>query len=361
MGNVIIYIISLFLIITKFSFASVRDLNIEYFETLCQKKDFKSCATLSSIYINRNEFKKAYKYAKKSCKKDIGLGCYNLGFLFELLYKHNLLKNFNYSLEFYKKACKLDFAEGCNKLGFLFKEGTFVEKNYRKAVNYFFKSCKLNNATGCNELGILYRNGLGVEKNEVLAFDLFRKACNLNKTSSCFTFIRWYEWYKKACDMNNPSGCYYLASFYKEGFHLPKNEVIAYLFYKKACKLNYRKACNELNSFNYDEKKILDHYKAPKGQLIDIKIINRNYADLLIKIFNTGTGIGNIQITVNGILVKEINLQEIEGLEGNYPYYLLKLRIPLIDKANNIEIFIFDENNLIRSRPIKYKIHFKKI
>ena len=86
-------------------------------------------------------------YLVKACKKDIALGCYNLGkkYLKSKSLRQGKLK----ALTMFDKSCRLNYSKACLKLGEIYEKGKVANRNIRKALFYYKKACTQNNYTSC--------------------------------------------------------------------------------------------------------------------------------------------------------------------------------------------------------------------
>ena len=90
-------------------------------------------------------------------------------------------KQYREALPFCQEACNLNNGLGCNNLGLLYEHG----QDYLQAKIYYEKACNLNSGIGCSDLGFLYNNGLGVRQNYQTAKEYHGKACDLGDQVGC--------------------------------------------------------------------------------------------------------------------------------------------------------------------------------
>ncbi|WQY58563.1 sel1 repeat family protein [Helicobacter pylori] len=69
---------------------------------------------LGMLSYDKQDFSKARKYFERACGLNNGVGCKNLGFLYE--YGEGVEKDLTKAAYFYSKACKLGSQEACEAL-----------------------------------------------------------------------------------------------------------------------------------------------------------------------------------------------------------------------------------------------------
>ena len=117
--------------------------------------------------IKAELYTEAVPYCEKACNLNDGVGCNNLGELYDK--GHGVKQDHQRAKNYYEKSCNLnDDGQGCAKLGELYES----KQDYQQAKIYYEKSCHTddeleygydpNLTSGCNNLGSLYKNGKGV-------------------------------------------------------------------------------------------------------------------------------------------------------------------------------------------------------
>jgi tetratricopeptide (TPR) repeat protein len=115
----------------------------------------------------------------EACTNDDSVACNKLG----LIYKKN--KNYKNAKFFYTKACDLNYGLGCSNIGWMYEEGKMMKQDYQKAKKLYKKGCDLNNGYSCCNLGGIHYDGNGVDINKSKAKELYKKGCSLKHKKSC--------------------------------------------------------------------------------------------------------------------------------------------------------------------------------
>lgn len=142
------------------------------------------CSNLGTLYesgkgVDQN-YTKALKFYNRACEySESGMGCSNLGSMYNE--GKGVSKDYLKAKGFFEQACERQEPHGCYNLGYiyelLYKKGQGNKESYTQAAFYYDKACKKNFGLGCNNLGVLYLNGLGVKQNKRKAKKLFKKSC----------------------------------------------------------------------------------------------------------------------------------------------------------------------------------------
>ena len=195
--------------------------------------------------INANDFLKH----QTLCDKKDGESCATLGHMYE--YGNQVDKDLNTSIEFYTKSCNYGNSKGCNNVGNFYKR----QKKFHMAASFFEKSCDNNNLDGCTMLGYMYGGGIGVKKDLNKSKKLLSKVCDQNQYRVCGELGHEYEklkdysnavkLYNKSCKGGHGHSCYELGKLYRDGKSVEKSDVKAYIFFEMACENNYKYGCEE--------------------------------------------------------------------------------------------------------------------
>jgi len=138
--------------------------NLDNIETIlhlyhksCNAGDKIACLHLKKLYYDDNIIT-AKKYTLRELEKVIRKNSFLLGNVFNnlgCLYGDGSLivdLNYNKAFELFKLVCKNDYGMGCYNLGLMYEQGQAVEKNYNKALELYKKGCKLKNKESCMQL-----------------------------------------------------------------------------------------------------------------------------------------------------------------------------------------------------------------
>ncbi|MGL2490002.1 tetratricopeptide repeat protein [Helicobacter pylori] len=72
--------------------------------------------------------------------------------LFDLGVESYKAKDYIQAEKYFEKACDLNNGVGCKNLGFLYEYGEGVEKDLTKAAYFYSKACKLGSQEACEVL-----------------------------------------------------------------------------------------------------------------------------------------------------------------------------------------------------------------
>lgn len=119
-------------------------------------------------------------------------------------------------------------------------------KEFSDAATYLHKASQKGNAEASYELGRMYQYGNGVKRDVEIADELL---CASAKSGYVPAFvllgkIRYenkkyasaWKWFHKAAEQNEPTALYYAFLFYKNGYHVTKNEKNAARYLEQAIK-----------------------------------------------------------------------------------------------------------------------------
>ncbi|WQY62162.1 sel1 repeat family protein [Helicobacter pylori] len=94
-------------------------------------------------------------------------------------------QDFTQAKKYFEKACELNDGVGCFNLGVLYDNGHGVGKDSKKAAQFYFKACELNDGDGCSALGLMQYDGIGIAKDKEQAIENFKKSCKLGDEKVC--------------------------------------------------------------------------------------------------------------------------------------------------------------------------------
>jgi len=126
---------------------------LHLYHKACDAKDEKACLHLRTLYYNDYDINLTEKDANKifrKLEKSILLGRVfnNLGCLYA---RGSLIVtvNYNKAVELFTLVCKNNFGIGCYNLGVMYEQGQAVNKDYNKALELYIKGCKLGHKESC--------------------------------------------------------------------------------------------------------------------------------------------------------------------------------------------------------------------
>ncbi|MDP6579146.1 MAG: tetratricopeptide repeat protein [Vicinamibacterales bacterium] len=128
--------------------------------------------------------------------------------------------------------CAEGFAWSCNELGILLAEGTLVAGDSSGAAASFARACDLGLAAGCTNADALASGALG-----------------FTRASTSFAYAWAYQDtppLQEACDTGDGEGCYLLASAYREGRGVARDEAMARELFLRSCDLGWPTGCSAL-------------------------------------------------------------------------------------------------------------------
>ena len=109
-----------------------------------------------------------------------------------------------------------------------------AKKEYTDAVAYLRKAAQKGNAGAAYELGKLYQYGNGVQRDLKIADEMLCESAKSGYVPAYVLLgkIRFdskkyasaWKWFYKAAEQNDPTALYYAFLFYKNGYHVTKNE-----------------------------------------------------------------------------------------------------------------------------------------
>ncbi|MGM9773078.1 MAG: hypothetical protein ACI3YU_10620 [Segatella copri] len=121
-----------------------------------------------------------------------------------------------------------------------------AKKEYIDAAAYLRKAAQKGNAEAAYELGKLFQQGNGVQQDIEIADDILCESAKAGYVPAYVLLgkIRYeskkyasaWKWFHKAIEQNDPTALYYAFLFYKNGYHVTKNEKTATRYLDQAIK-----------------------------------------------------------------------------------------------------------------------------
>lgn len=108
-------------------------------------------------------------------------------------------EDYESALDCYLRASKYGLGIAMCNIGNMFENGLGVDQSYIKAIKYYQKAIKHKCSFACHSLATLYRLGRGVEKNEKLALSLNIKGAKLERKTpeQCINAVELSYFYDK--------------------------------------------------------------------------------------------------------------------------------------------------------------------
>lgn len=199
-----------------------------------EANDTNACISLSDIYIEKGDWKKAEEIYKKGIDIGVWKGYRGLAFLYctdELGGIQNKYKDYK-KAEFYALKIANKDSWCCGFLGVIYSAGgDGIEQDYSKAFYWWDKGAKIGGekSSQCfSNLGYLYHYGYGIKQN-------YKKA---------------YESYKKAISIDDKDGYpyYKLSIMFRNGQYVKANRDSLLFYLKKAAENGNEDATVELEN-----------------------------------------------------------------------------------------------------------------
>ena len=121
-----------------------------------------------------------------------------------------------------------------------------AKKEYTDAVAYLRKAAQKGNAEAAYELGKLYQYGNGVQRDLEMADEMLCESAKSGYVPAYVLLgkIRFdskkyasaWKWFYKAAEQRDPTALYYAFLFYRNGYHVTKNDTIAARYLDQAVK-----------------------------------------------------------------------------------------------------------------------------
>lgn len=203
-----------------------------YLLELEEEKYVMAYTYLSTLYVNKKDYDKAFKYAKEKAVKS------GHPLIYKRLYKINIKNNFKYMNKQETFSCLLK-ASAYDKdgdihfaLGEHYINGDLTAKNYEKGFKYVLKSAELENQKAIRYLYSLYKDGskdLNIKKDLDVAYTYFVKLIDENKVNKNYLFLINLYLNENSKHYNPKKGMDLLLTKYEE----TKDPVLAYkLFFQ---------------------------------------------------------------------------------------------------------------------------------
>ncbi|MDA1094347.1 MAG: hypothetical protein O3A25_13905 [Acidobacteria bacterium] len=128
--------------------------------------------------------------------------------------------------------CREGFAWSCNELGILLAEGDLVEGDPPGAAASFAQACELGLGVGCANAEALAA-GTG----------------NFGRASTSLAYAWAYQDadpLRDACDASDPEACHLLASAYRDGRFVARDDTLARELFSQSCDLGWAASCTSL-------------------------------------------------------------------------------------------------------------------
>ena len=181
----------------------------KYLSLGCEKKDSKSCSTLTLLSLdndnsNKQKNREYVQKLEELCnKQNDGKSCAALSGLYLTGYKNIVLKSPGLAYTYGSKACGLNESYACGIMGILYYKGAATTQSNKEAVRYWEKALSLgNDYDSLVNLGYFYLNGIEVSKDKSKAKILYQYACKINPEQK-EDFEEFSTYGKTACEVAN--------------------------------------------------------------------------------------------------------------------------------------------------------------
>ena len=158
------------------------------------------------------DYKKAYRWFKKSADKENSHSLFYLGYMYEM--GLGVPADESKAIKYYERAVELDNATAMVALGDLLRKKGDVDNNYGRAMYLYRRAYQKDKSIrGCTyEIGMMYYNGEGFDKDMDEAF----------------------KWFEDDADKGLPEAQYMLGHMYEFGYGTAQNYKTAAELYEKA-------------------------------------------------------------------------------------------------------------------------------
>ena len=209
---------------------------------------------------NDATLKECFGYFGRAAGKDDPNGHYNIGVCY--LYGWGFRKDAALAMDHLKRAAEMDQPKAINLIGEMYRDGITVEQNPELAAKYFSQSSMLGYPRGQYNYAVALLAGDGIEKNEARAASLLKSASDRGLIEATDAYAKClYDgvgveasnpeeavsmWRRGAVNLKYPPSMDKLATSYREGKGIEKNEAWAVAWYKRAADYGYVTAMRHL-------------------------------------------------------------------------------------------------------------------
>ena len=268
----------------------IRNKAIQFYQEVTSEEAMNG---LGSIYYEKEDYKKAIEFFKKSAEKGNQIGLNNLGTCYEL--GRGVSWNIDKAIDCYKESAKKGNSQAMSNLGYLYyTKGKFSSSisQLKEAAHWFRQSINKDYSIKDSHyyLGLMHQNGEGVDQCYKSAYKYYKAAADLGSDSAweklgdlCYSGYGWirpdktraFDWYSVGAQSNNSQWINNMGLMIENGF----DGVIADLlqaehFYSKAHEMNNSDATFNLGylylnhpEFEFDEQNAINiiHEAAVNG------------------------------------------------------------------------------------------------
>jgi TPR repeat protein len=196
------------------------------------------------------------------------------------------------AMKWYRKAADQGHPRAQYRLGDMYLIGRGVPKeDYVEAVRWYRKAAEQGDAHAQYNLGQRYLLGQGVPYNLAEGMRWYYKAAeqglppaqlDLGWTYQYEDSVRNYaeavRWYRKAAGVF-PEAQHRLGQMYEEGFGVPQNYVLAYMWYNLAGSQASRREVDFYIDTRNRVARMMTSAQIAEGQKMSVRCLRSNYAD----------------------------------------------------------------------------------
>ena len=206
---------------------------------------------LGDYCSKQKQFKKAFKWYKKSAEQGLATAQCKVGLCYEL--GIGVATDEKEAFRWYKKSAEQDFAIACFRLSRYYAEGIGVDKDEKEAFRLIKEASEQGNAEAQYTLGLWYAQGIGVATDEKEAFRWYKKSaeqdfakaqhnvgiCYMQGNGVDKDEKEAFEWFKKSAEQGVAEAQYTLGMCYAEGIGVDKDEKEEFEWFKKSAEQGF--------------------------------------------------------------------------------------------------------------------------
>ena len=280
--------------------------------------------------VAKNESKAAEWYQKASTLGKIE-ATYNLAIMYQA--GQGVTKDYKKAAELYQKAVDKDMPAAIINLGNMYKRGEGGLQDDKKAFELFSKAADMNVPHAFYNLGLMYRDGRGTPQNHLKALTTLRKGLQIGSLDSAIAIGKMIETGTKEIPANYNDA----AKIYLGAMKIGKKDYIKEYYLEPLLlenKITDPEILKQTQAY-FNSAPILSWVKKTDSQT------EQETINFSVNLKDTGFGIGNVRLLVDGIPV-ESNGRDFGstlqgGVQRNFSISLPQGHHNIRVEANNAE------------------------